>query len=251
MAASAVGSGGPVPPRRPVVARVRADGRIWALGRGGRLTFGRAGCDIPFGTQPEDLMISRHAGTLAESEGALVIRNSGRHPLHLLNPEGDTHQILSPGTAGSAGLADFQIVAVGTYGQRHEIMVHHQHQSPVLREQDTVQMSVRLTRTERRLLAALCEQRLTSGDPHAPLATYREIARRVSRDDNYVRSRLSAVRSNLAGLGIPGLAQTEPGPAARRLPDYIVRLGDWVLAAGLITETDLALIDPDPTKEPS
>jgi hypothetical protein len=29
----------------------------------------------------------------------------------------------------------------------------------------------------------------------------------------------------------------------RRLPDYVVRLGEWVMAAGLITRTDLILLD--------
>ncbi|WP_322754807.1 hypothetical protein [Frankia sp. Cas3] len=229
-------------PPAVVVARITASGRRWALGSGRRLTFGRAGCDIPFGADPQDLMVSRRAGTLAESEGAIVIGNTGRHPLLVLTADGDTHRILSPATAVSAGLAEFQIVAVGADGQRHEIGVVHYRRQPVHREQDTMQLSVRLTQTERLLLVALCEPRLRTDDNHASFATYREIARRVNRDDNYVRSRLATVRSNLAGQGIPGLLRDEPGPASRRLPDYIVRLGEWVLAAGHITVADLDLL---------
>ncbi|WP_131745781.1 hypothetical protein [Frankia sp. Cppng1_Ct_nod] len=226
----------------PVVARVVANGRRWALGSGCRLTFGRAGCDIPFGAEPQDLRVSRRAGTLAESEGAIVISNTGRHPLLLLTADGDTHRILSPGIAVSAGLVQFHIIAVGTDGERHQIDVVHHRRLQVRREQDTMQLTFRLTQTERLLLVALCEPRLRTGDTHAPFATYREIARRVNRDDNYVRSRLATVRSNLAGQGIPGLLRDEPGPAARRLPDYIVRLGEWVIAAGLVTADDLALL---------
>ncbi|WP_250284533.1 hypothetical protein [Frankia sp. CiP1_Cm_nod2] len=228
-----------------VVARIVAGGRRWNLAAGRRLTFGRAGCDIPFGADPQDLLVSRRAGTLAESEGAIVISNTGRHPLLLLTASGDTHHIVSPGTALSAGLAEFHIVAVGTDGERHQIGVVHHRRRQVHRDQDTMQISVRLTQTERLLLVALCEPRLRTGDNHAPFATYREIARRVSRDDNYVRSRLATVRGNLAGQGIPGLLRDEPGPASRRLPDYIVRLGEWVIAAGLVTVDDLELLSPD------
>ncbi len=226
------------------VARVVAGGRGWVLGPRARLSFGRAGCDVPFGTTPQDLMISRSAGVLAESEGAIVVRNTGRHPLLLLSSDGNAQMILAPSTAQSAGMREFHIVAVGTHGQRHEIkVIHLRGGGPNQPGQDTVQPSMHLTPTERRLLAALCESRLRTGNPHEPFPTYREIALRVKRDDNYVRSRLATVRNNLAGLGVPGLAREEPGGPPRRLPDYIVRLGEWVIAAGLITRTDLIMLD--------
>lgn len=231
---------------RPPIARVLAGGRAWVLQPRGRLSFGRAECDVPFGSDPQDMRISRNAGILAESEGAIVIRNTGRHPLLLLSSDGNAQQILAPGMTQSAGMREFRVVAVGTHGQRHEIkVVHLRGAGGNLAGQDTVMPSMHLTPTERRLLAALCEARLRSGDPHAPFATYKEIAQRVDRDDNYVRSRLATVRSNLTALGVPGLLRDEPGGSPRRLPDYVVRLGEWVMAAGLITRTDLIGLDKD------
>ncbi|MGF7233862.1 MAG: hypothetical protein ACQSGP_02715, partial [Frankia sp.] len=222
------------------------------LGPRARLSFGRAGCDVPFGTTPQDLMISRSAGVLAESEGAIVVRNTGRHPLLLLSSDGNAQMILAPSTAQSAGMREFRVVAVGTHGQRHEIkVIHLRGGGPNQPGQDTVQPSMHLTPTERRLLAALCESRLRTGNPHEPFPTYREIALRVKRDDNYVRSRLATVRNNLAGLGVPGLAREEPGGPPRRLPDYIVRLGEWVIAAGLITRTDLIMLDSGSSGSPA
>jgi hypothetical protein len=233
---------GGAPP--PGIARVVAGGRAWLLHPRQRLTFGRAECDVPFGSEPQDLRISRNAGILAESEGAIVIRNTGRHPLLLLSADGNSQQIIAPGMTQSAGMREFRVVAVGTHGQRHEIkVIHLRAVAGSHTGQDTVMPSMHLTPTERRLLAALCEARLRSGDPHESFATYKEIAQRVARDDNYVRSRLATVRGNLAALGVPGLLRDEPGGVPRRLPDYVVRLGEWVMAAGLITRTDLILLD--------
>lgn len=234
--------GASVPPAG--IARVIAGDRAWVLGPRARLSFGRADCDVPFGSNPPDLTISRAAGILAESEGAIVVRNTGRHPLILLSADGNTQLILAPSNTSSAGMREFRIVAVGNHGQRHEIKVIHLRGAGSSQPgQDTVQPSMHLTPTERRLLAALCEGRLRTGNPHEPFPSYREIAQRVNRDDNYVRSRLSTVRNNLAALGVPGLAREEPGGPPRRLPDFIVRLGEWVLAAGVITRTDLILLD--------
>jgi hypothetical protein len=189
---------GPPPP--PGCARVTSPSGRWLLRPGRRLTFGRAGCDIPFGADPPDTEISRHAGTVSESEGALVVASAGRHPLLLLDDDGAAQRTIAPGQALSAYWVRFRIVA------------------------------------------PLCEERLRSNRPTAPFATYRQIAERVSRDDNYVRNRLAAVRTTLSSLGVPGLQQDE-GPPGRRLPDYVNRLGEWALAAGLVTRADHGLLD--------
>jgi hypothetical protein len=214
----------------------------WLLRPGRRLTFGRAGCEIPFGSDPPDTEISRHAGTLSESEGAVVVASTGRHPLLLLDDDGAAQRTIAPGQALSAYWVRFRIVALGRHGARYEIEVLHNRVRRASAGEDTIHRQVRLTPTERKLLAALCEERLRSNRPTAPFATYRQIAERVSRDDNYVRNRLAAVRTTLSSLGVPGLQQDE-GPSGRRLPDYVNRLGEWALAAGIVTPADLVLLD--------
>lgn len=248
-------AGSPAPEAASAAAELRHGFRSWALPPGGSLTFGRSSrCDIAVATDPEDLLVSRHAGTLTGvHDGVLVTNASQRHPI-LLQPVPGREIEIGPGmTVGTMPHARSRVLVVGRHSARYLIYVDctgllapprpaaegGPASRPAAGRATAAYGRMDLTTSQRRYLIALCEPVLSRvGTRTTP--SYHEIAARCGVSHRTVRNSLDELRRMLtADYGLPGL-QSEDGPGGHSLPG----LSRWAVDSGNATLADLELLDP-------
>jgi hypothetical protein len=234
-------------------AELRHGSQVWTLPPGRSLTFGRSrGCDIVLAHEPEDLLVSRHAGTLSGAgNGVLVTNASQRHPL-LLQPIPGQETVLAPGmTVGTMPHARARVQVAGAYATRYLIYIDStsllgpqpgtrpppEHRVPG-RPTASAYHRMDLLPAQRRYLAALCEPILARVGEKAP-PSYQAIADRCGASPRTVRNSLDQLRQVLSNdFGVPGL-QSDDGPGGHSLP----ALSRWGVDSGNVTLADLDLLE--------
>jgi hypothetical protein len=241
-------------------ATVRFGARVWELGVGSSLTFGRSDdSDIVIPDQAEDLLVSRRAGRLtAVEEGLLVKNESARNSIYLQGIPGAEFEIKPLMTLGTMPFSRCRLVVFGSQAARYvlDITCGVAEGGPAGgpgvggRAGADVPTTfgyqrLDLPAAQRRYLAALCEPMLTRVGARTAPATYREIAERCGVSPRTVRNSLDALRQMLsAEYGIPGLMHSTDSPEALGAVNFLAALAAWAVHSGTINRDDLEALDP-------
>ncbi len=208
---------------------------------GDRFTFGRAGaCTVSL--DPSDRGISRLAGSVELAERTWFVTNrSQSRPLSVIDPLG-FRTVLAPGRR----VAVDQKLSVVVEGQirRHELVVSAPGAGPAARAQDPdleldeletkMGHDVVYTDDDRRALLVLFAGYLEAFPRHDPRPrSYADAAARLGWPRSTLVKRIEYVRTRLVKAGVPNL-QGEHAQEA---------LAEHVIATGVITRDDLALIE--------
>ena len=206
----------------------------WEVSVDSPLTFGRAeSCTICL--DPDDLGISRYAGSVEYQAGTWWLTNRSNTRLLMVVSERGLAMKLEPGRR----VAVDEPLAVEVHGsiRRHALQIRPPEElaPPPLGSPPgdlrTVGAEVVYSDRDRMALAALFEGYLLPFpryDPHP--RTYAEAAARLGWPRTTVTKRIEHLRARLTDAGVGNLE----GPNALR------HLGEYVLATGVITEADLA-----------
>ena len=229
----------------------------WALPVGRSLTFGRSStCDIMIGGRSEDLLVSRHAGTLTcVAGGVLVTNTSSRHPLVLQAVPGPEFEIQPGMTIGTMPHRTTRVQVLGQHGARyllridaHNLLGQVSFPGPPPQSAaggvptTAAYRRLDLTAAQRRYLTALCEPCLVRIGRSAAPASYKAIAERCGVSPRTVRNCLDQLRQLLAtNFGIPGLVGEDDGQAGQ--VNYAAALARWAIDSDNVTAADVELLD--------
>lgn len=228
----------------PGGATVSYHGQLWTLDDGQSVSIGRqSSCDIRIGGAlpgPQDLGVSRRAGTVSHAQGRMWIRNDSTSlPVLVRAAFGQEYVLERRGDIVSLADPAATVVFEGqvrSYEVRVVMPQAEQLEPDGLEEPATLapatETALPLSPRERRLLVAVCEPMLNSNGTEARPATYRQVALRLGLSDHTVRNALDALRERLLLAGIPGMIGSE---AKDNLARYAVR-------SGSITPRDLELL---------
>ncbi|MEU4835072.1 hypothetical protein [Streptosporangium sp. NPDC023615] len=219
-------------------------GRQWRACPGQSLTVGRsATCDVRL---PDDEHLSRRAGSLTVLDDCVLIRNDSRRKPLVVRPPAGEDRVVEPGAATtSLPFPIFSVVFAGRGGTVVTVSVDARSVTPSEDRRAggsptcsprTVAPPLALTRSQRIMLAALCEPLLMETGPRAVPATYAQIGRRLRRQPGYVRNVLKALRESLSGHGVPGLTADDDGAAH---DDFRWALARWAVRTGTVTTEEL------------
>jgi hypothetical protein len=216
---------------------------------GSTLSFGRAADrDVRFGDEPEDLLVSRHAGRISTSGAMLLVHNDSRSQQYYLTPLPGREQPVGPGMVVGLPQRRLRLIVLGQHDASYEIALDRvAAPSPIIRPDSRAVAGVptagpptELAQRERRMLAALCEPLLRFAGDQARAATYAEIARRLQLGSaEYVRRVLGDLRDRLSTAdGVPRLQAdgTNPGRG------HADALADWAVRTGIVDVLDLDLL---------
>jgi hypothetical protein len=123
-----------VVPVAPGEACADCGGLMVVLARDGEVLFGRgADCSIRVGHDPEDVQVSRHAGTLQVLDDAVLVSNlSSSRPI-LMVPSSGWRRMIDPGdTVSSLPHRTFDIVLLGAVRQQYVIHVDATQLDPII-----------------------------------------------------------------------------------------------------------------------
>lgn len=231
-------SGTDQPVLLPGVLLVACGDSRWTLRPGDTLTLGRSPkCDLVL---PNDNHLSRLAASARVLGDCLLIRNeSDTKPLVIRPRVGEDH-LVEPGAATtSLPHRQFAVVFAGCGGRPAVVHVDARSltpaSSPVVgartRSPDTVDASVTLTGTQRRVLLELCRPLLTTAGEAVAPATYAEIGIALDLKPRYVRNVIKTIRETLSGAGIPGLTADDTHDVR---DDYRWALARWAIRSGCV-----------------
>lgn len=218
--------------------RVEWGGRCWELGDGETLTFGRRRtCTI--GLPPEDVGVSREAGELARSSGSWWLTNlSESRPFAVVDATGMSIPIAPRHRRALEG-GRIEVVVEGLV--RRYCLVVTADESPAtpavqnLTGVPTMAGLVRISDKDRLALIAMFSGYLESFPRHDPRpARYGDAAARLGWPATTLRKRVEYLRQRLTRAGVANMA----GERA------LENLAQHVLATGVITREDLALLPP-------
>jgi hypothetical protein len=223
---------------------VHFGGGRWVLRDGDALTLGReSSCALRLGAPdapgPEDLGVSRRAGTLIYAQGIVWVRNdSATQPLFVHSPMRGEQVLEGRGDMLSLAEPHLEVVVRGRVLEyRISIDLHHVHGNTVAVEDASSSspptvVTLNLSDRERRYLAAVCEPLLTRVGVDARPATYADAAERLGLARSTVRNALDDLRRRLFDAGVPGMDGRDAKDALAR---YAVR-------SHTITRADLGLL---------
>ncbi|MEV0315498.1 hypothetical protein [Nonomuraea fuscirosea] len=232
-------------------ALVTFDGKQWRLPRGQSLTLGRShACDVRF---PDDEHLSRRAGSLIVLNDCVLIRNDSRHKVLVVRPPIGEDRVVEPGAATTslpfpifsivfAGYGDLT-VAVRVDAQSLTGAARRSVNQATTRAPKTITSPIKLTRTQRLVLCALCEPMLVKAGPQAVPATYAQIGKRLNLQPRYIRNVIKALREDLSGYGIPGLTTADEDVGYN---DFRWALARWAVRTSVIKQEDLHALPPGP-----
>lgn len=221
-------------------------GEEHTLEPGSVLTFGRDG-DLRIDDNP---YLHRVVGVLHDPGGGWWLANAGSTgSLQLCDTSGPSRTVLAPGAACGIGVGEFTI-GFRAGPTRYEVLgslESHELAVDLFGPEGPSGTStldwgrVELNDDQRLLLVAMCEARLLRpGATGAPLITNREGAARLGWSLPKYNRKLDHLCEKLRRAGIDGVA----GAAGTSAADRRARLVDHALEVGLVTSTDLALLDP-------
>ncbi|MFI6630805.1 hypothetical protein ACIBI7_18195 [Nonomuraea fuscirosea] len=227
---------------------VAFDGDQWCISRGQSLTLGRSRtCDVHL---PDDEHLSRRAGSLIVLNDCVLIRNDSHHKPLVVRPPAGEDRVVEPRAAiTSLPFPIFNVVFAGRSGAAVTVRVDARSLTPnrddevVTRAPKTVTSPMSLTRSQRLVLAALCEPLLVKAGPQAVPATYAQMGRRLGRQPQYVRNVVKSLRESLSGHGIPGLTTDD---ADIPHDDFRWALARWAVRTGVVGVAELCDLLPEP-----
>jgi hypothetical protein len=220
----------------------------WVLRDGDSLSFGRQStCEVRVGAPdapgPEDLGVSRRAGTLTCAQGSIWVRNDSTTQALYVHCSGRGEMILEArGDMFALAEPHFDVVVRGrvlTY--RISIDLQDANSSTVVDDDapstspPTV-VTLQLSDRERRYLAAVCEPLLSRIGTNPRPASYAEAAARLGLARSTVRNNLDELRRRLLDAGVPGMDS----------PDAKDVLARYAVRTHTITDADLKLLDQCP-----
>jgi hypothetical protein len=221
---------------------VHFDGRSWVACRGDHVDFGRSrACQIRL---PNDDHISRRAGSLVVLDDCVMIRNESRQKPLVVRPPTGEDRVVEPGAATtSLPFQRFDLLVTGNAGSVVAIRVDAARLTPAgyaydpkTRSPNTKAEPLVLSRSQQRILRALCAPLLSESGPKAVPATYAQIAQRLGLQPQYVRNVVKALRETLSGHGVPGLVRQEDDATH---DDFRWALARWAVRSGWVTVGDL------------
>lgn len=213
---------------------VTADGRRRALAPDDVMTFGRAR-DCTVCLDPEDLAISRLAGSLAYEHGTWWLANrSSARPFAVVDEYG-FRSVLAPGRR-LAVESPLTVIVDGSRGN-HTVTIEPP-APPVAAEPDTpdgaptaVGAEVLINDADRRAMVALFAGYLEDPpryDPHPK--SYAAAAARLGWPRTTLVKRIEYLRTRLDAAGVPNMMGW----------NALTNLAEYALSRGLITRADLA-----------
>lgn len=216
-----------------------------------QLLFGRgSGADLDIDDNP---LLHRRFGRIYFRDGSWWLRNEGsRLPLTLQDRGSTSAFNLAPGGEVSFTFAEASI-SFAAGASNYEILVDLT-ATPTSGDRPFVDDMAEAGRTtvdhshipivggQRLLLVALAEQKLRN--PHAPIAlpTNKSIMHRLGWTSAQFNRKLDRICNKYHQAGLPGLVGDSGGHAAERRR----RLVEHVVKFGIITTSDLALLDDYP-----
>lgn len=208
-------------------------------------TFGRhADASIPVGVDPVDTRVSRRAGEIRFDGGTWIVVNTGRRPMFLVEPAGETE--LAP---AGAGRSDIPVVYDGCWLRIPGTDVDHAVEVGVPADErpafDTIAASVSslatevenrisLTTNELRSVLAIYESYLAL-PPHyrREPRSFRAAGHRLRVEEGKVKADLRRVQDKVARAG-------GPAEGGHRYRDTLI---SWLLSREVVTRHDLALLE--------
>ena len=219
---------------------VEFDGDRWEVDPGRELTFGRAG-DVCM--DEANLHLHRIVGTFRHRNGHWWLHNlsswieldvrSGAGSRHTMAPNARLAVIADLEIRFSAGRAKYAIGVSPVEQPRHPQPVQVDTDAPSTNRFGEVS----LNDEQRLLLAALCEPRLIGADGGLP--SNRQVANRLGWRITKFNRKLDYLCKRFDEEGVAGLRAAAGGRASTRRETLV----DHVLATGLITVSDLELLE--------